>query len=366
MKNINVESNVIDLVLSLDTAQYASGDVLADTQELADAMRTAGGTGIIHSIVVQDDDDQAGALDIIILDSNTSIGTENDAVTMADNDNILGSVEVTAADYIDMANSQHACKTNLGTLIGLDMPGGYIGTKRTLLSAPSTYMDKVLSTQSGNLIGYWPMNEPSGTTAIDYSAEANNGAYTGVTLGQIGIGDGLTSTYFDGSDDLNDVYSSALNSDFDGGEGSLATWLKVNSASVWTDATNREAIFFYVDANNIIYLRKRSTNNVLRGLYTAGATGKTVDVTSVTDTGWIHLGVTWSASGDAFKLYYNGNQSGSTQTGLGTWAGNLKSDATRIGNSGGYGGSPWHGYLAHTALWKTPLSATQMLALATL
>ena len=116
-RNINVESNVVDLVLSLNTSQYASADVLADTQELVGAVRTSGGTGVIHSILVQDDDDQAGALDIIILDTNTSIGTENSAVTMADNDNILGSVSVAAADYVDMANSQHACMNNVGIVV---------------------------------------------------------------------------------------------------------------------------------------------------------------------------------------------------------------------------------------------------------
>lgn len=117
MRNINVESAVVDLVLSLDTGAYASGDVLADTQELTDVFRTSGGTGIIHSILVQDDDDQAQALDIIILDANTTIGTENSAVTMADNDDILGSVEVATSDYVDMANSQHACKTNVGIVV---------------------------------------------------------------------------------------------------------------------------------------------------------------------------------------------------------------------------------------------------------
>jgi hypothetical protein len=117
MRNINVESTVRDLVLSLDTAQYASGEVLADTQELTDAVRVQGGTGVIHSILVQDDDDQGAALDIIILDANTSIGTENSAVTMADNDNILGSVSVLASDYVDMANSQHACLTNVGIVV---------------------------------------------------------------------------------------------------------------------------------------------------------------------------------------------------------------------------------------------------------
>jgi hypothetical protein len=113
MRNINVESNVVDLVLSLSTSQYGSGDVLADTQELVGAS----GTGIIHSILVQDDSDQGAALDIIILDTNTTIGTENSAVSMADNDNILGSVSVLATDYVDMVNSQHACMKNVGIVV---------------------------------------------------------------------------------------------------------------------------------------------------------------------------------------------------------------------------------------------------------
>jgi hypothetical protein len=108
----------VDVVLSLDDGgAYASGDVLAATQEVASALRVAGGTGHIQTIVVQDDDDQAGALDLIFLDQNTSIGTENSAISMADNDDILGSVEVVAGDYVDMVNSQHATKTNVGIMI---------------------------------------------------------------------------------------------------------------------------------------------------------------------------------------------------------------------------------------------------------
>ncbi len=103
-------STVIDLTLSLDTGAYADGDVLAATQELTNAVRASGGTGVIQSIGLIDDDDQGQALDIVILDSNVSIGTENAAVSIADGDadNILGIVQVTASDYIDLVNSQWA------------------------------------------------------------------------------------------------------------------------------------------------------------------------------------------------------------------------------------------------------------------
>lgn len=117
MRNINVESNVVDVVLTMNAAANHANDVLADTQEIADAMRVSGGTGILQSILVQDDDDNGGAIDIVILDTNTSIGTENSAVTMTDNDNILGTVSVLASDYVDMANSQHATMNNLGIVV---------------------------------------------------------------------------------------------------------------------------------------------------------------------------------------------------------------------------------------------------------
>ncbi len=111
------EATVVDVVLSMNAAANHANDVLADTQEIASAMRVDGGTGVLHSIVVQDDDDNGGAIDIVILDTNTTIGTENAAVSMADNDDILGTVSVAASDFVDMINSQHATMSNVGIVV---------------------------------------------------------------------------------------------------------------------------------------------------------------------------------------------------------------------------------------------------------
>jgi len=117
------------VVLSLNTNIYATGETLAETQEVTDALRTVNGCGIIQSIVVQDDDDQAGALDLVFFDANTSLGTENSAVSMADNDTILGIVSIAAADYADMINSRVATKANVGIGIkaALDSTSIYMG-----------------------------------------------------------------------------------------------------------------------------------------------------------------------------------------------------------------------------------------------
>ncbi len=110
-------TDVATVVLTLSTDAYADGDVLAATQEVENAVSIKGGSGVIQSIVVQDDDDQAGILDLIFFDANTSIGTENAAISMTDNDTITGIQEVVAADYVDMINSQVAHFENVGIVI---------------------------------------------------------------------------------------------------------------------------------------------------------------------------------------------------------------------------------------------------------
>lgn len=112
-------TDVLDLQLTTDTGgAYASGDVLCNTLELPNAFPgSAPYTGVIQSVTLQDDDDQAGAIDLVFFAANSSLGTANGAVSMVDNDNILGIVNIAAADYDDMINSQHCTKTNVGIVV---------------------------------------------------------------------------------------------------------------------------------------------------------------------------------------------------------------------------------------------------------
>ena len=112
MGEVGGKTYVHEVTLSLDTNIYATGEVLADTQEIANAVRVNAGTGIVQSVIVLDKDDQAGALDIVFLKTNVSLGTENSAVSITDAnaDEIQGIVKVGAADYVDLVNSQLATK----------------------------------------------------------------------------------------------------------------------------------------------------------------------------------------------------------------------------------------------------------------
>ena len=75
---------VRNLTLSLDTSAYANNDLLADTQELANAVKVNDGWGTIESLTVIDQDDQGQVFDVWILDANVTFGTENSAPSISD------------------------------------------------------------------------------------------------------------------------------------------------------------------------------------------------------------------------------------------------------------------------------------------
>jgi hypothetical protein len=111
---------LIDVTLSLDTSAYGSGDLLADTQEIAGAFLTAGGYALLHSVTVLDEDDQGVAFDLHFLQNSTSLGTENSAPNMSDanaRSNIMCRVPIAAADYTDMGGFRVATVGSLNRML---------------------------------------------------------------------------------------------------------------------------------------------------------------------------------------------------------------------------------------------------------
>lgn len=227
------------------------------------------------------------------------------------------------------------------------------------------YMAYTSKVKALSPIAYWPLAEPSGSVASDESGNGRNGAYTSVTLAQAGIGDGRTAASFNGTSSTCSIYSASLAGAFNKDEGSIALWMQVSGAGVWNDATDRRAFYLAADASNRLFVQKNATANQLSIQYVAGGTIKAVTASSFSPLTWFHVAVSWSKAADQVKLYLNGAQSGATQTALGTWAGVLTSGNARIGSGSGPGNF-MSGVLAHAAVWATPLSAAQILTLATL
>lgn len=112
-KGIRVPDIVKEVTLSLDTNAYAANDVLADTQEITNVFPDENIEAILYSISLLDKDDQGGALDLVFLESNTSIGTENAALNLSDSaaERIVAVVHVSTGDYVDLINSQFVSKS---------------------------------------------------------------------------------------------------------------------------------------------------------------------------------------------------------------------------------------------------------------
>jgi len=240
------------------------------------------------------------------------------------------------------------------------MPHQLIGTGRTLLT-PLTYADKVLALRP---IAYWPMWEPSGTIAYDISGNARNGAYTGILLGQQGIGDGRTAGWLDGINDTNNVQSASLQAAFNGSQGTMMVWARANAAAMWTNGIAHGLIRAFADDNNQIAIQKTTTNNQLQWYYAAGGTAENHTSTNGAGTlSWFLAAFTWSKTADQTRayLFINGVAAyDNIRTVLGVWAGVPTSMDVGLG---GAGVVSWLGWEAHAALWARALSSAEIQAL---
>lgn len=211
---------------------------------------------------------------------------------------------------------------------------------------------------SADLVAYWPLWEASGTTAADLIAGAGAATYDGGELGAAGVGDGATALFCDGLNDRVILPAAGLSVLWDGSEGTLLLWARAEAGA----STGRTLARLFADANNSLIVQSTASGGAgLSASYTAGGVTRTIDVSAALDDGWHAIAVTWSQSGDVFKLYLDGAQVGATQTGLGTWSGDLT--AAYLGSSGA--SAYWQGWLAHAAIWRAPLLAADVAALAT-
>ena len=160
------------------------------------------------------------------------------------------------------------------------------------------YQGKIETLFGANVVGYWPLDEASGAVANDTSASNKDLAYSGVLLGQPGIGDGKTCPYFDG---VNDSVSSGwaqLSGTLNVLEGTLMVWAK--PVGGWSAAT----------AGGLVEMTNMGGTNTLMGKGT-GVIGywSAVEYASLKSsyTGWLHIGHTWSATSGLRKFFVDGN-----------------------------------------------------------
>lgn len=138
------------VTLTLDTSAYASGDVLVVPQVISAVMSANAGTALLHSITLNDKDDQGQALDIVMMKTNVSIGTINAAVSISDTnaDEILGIISFAAGDFIDLGGCRVATKTGIGLVCksGASSQDLYVGA---ISRGTGTYTASGITAQFG-------------------------------------------------------------------------------------------------------------------------------------------------------------------------------------------------------------------------
>jgi len=200
-------------------------------------------------------------------------------------------------------------------------------------------------------IAYWPLWEASGTVAQCLVNSAQNGTYNsdvGTWPVGTGIGDGNTAPFFDGTNDVVDVDSAALFAAFNGAEGSIACWWRVANAGVWTDGQWRTQWYVVTNINNRNILNKSNAADRMISNRIGGGVNLNEIYNGLSSTNWQLFVLTWSEASD-LVAYYNHSATPTTDNGLGAWAGNLA--IARIGASDLVPNTPWHGWLAHVAIW---------------
>lgn len=107
--------------LTTATTAYTAGDTLGQEFELADAARASGGTGRIVGVVLLDEQDVIGAVDVVFTRASVTLAANNAAWAISDADaaNVIACVPLSV---VDIGNNRIAQASNLS--IPYDCSGG--------------------------------------------------------------------------------------------------------------------------------------------------------------------------------------------------------------------------------------------------
>lgn len=120
LNHMNVE--LIDVTLTTVAAAIADNEVISQSIEIANAVQENGGTGIIQSVMLLDEDDEAPVVELLFSQVDTAI---TDAASEAIGNNVadlnstfrsfLGTVTVT--NWSDLVDGQIGVKNSIGLAI---------------------------------------------------------------------------------------------------------------------------------------------------------------------------------------------------------------------------------------------------------
>jgi hypothetical protein len=223
------------------------------------------------------------------------------------------------------------------------------------------YARKLRRVCGSALIAHWPQWEASGATAFDQSGHGYHGAITGCTLGAAGMGDSHTAFSYDGATCYTDIYSAGFAAAFNGHAGTVGGWWKPSGTGIWSDGTARNPVRAQNNGNNSTLIAKDQAAAQINFNHVSGSVSKQVVVGGLNSwSAWFFAAYTWDEAADKMIAYWQGQQTGATQTGLGVWTGALNSANCNIGCRDHSVLSPWSGLSAHVFYCNAALTAANI------
>lgn len=187
-----------------------------------------------------------------------------------------------------------------------------------------------------------------------YPAVQDGTLHGNVSLGFDGpVGCSTAANFPGATGDYIDVYTASFAGRLNQATGSAMAWVKFNT---WNDSLAGYVFQFYNGASEVIRIYKDAADAIIFQRI-ANSASKSVTLSAATHgrpTDWVLLSLTWDTGADELKAYYNGAQTGSTQTGLSASASAI---ATAV-IGGQSTGNNLDGDAAHIAVWDTVLTGT--------
>tara|TARA_Y100000593_G_C4159374_1_gene261203 strand:+ start:50 stop:598 length:549 start_codon:yes stop_codon:yes gene_type:complete len=120
-KKLNqMKVDIIELSPGVTTNECSDGEIIFDNEKIENCVGVKGGSCILQSVTILDDDDIGTAVDLVFLSATGSLGTEGGAISVDDAASavpgtILGVVNV--SNYMDGVNWKLGHKENIGLVL---------------------------------------------------------------------------------------------------------------------------------------------------------------------------------------------------------------------------------------------------------
>lgn len=251
----------------------------------------------------------------------------------------------------------------------------------------SSYIDLVRHTRPGNLVGYWPLNETSGTIAHDISGNGFHGTISGCLLGQRIKECPTPVFYFDGINDVVGLTNTTMLQRITIGSAfTIMAWAYIDEDVRFSLNPVQKRIFRFAknSGNDWIQIRKNGSANQYTQIMIDYSSSSPV-------TTLIHRSYWYYPSQpllDSYHMTYS-TQTSNFSCYIGTFTTNrmyypaffmkelssntlrptlskfgVTLDTAAIGaNNLSTPTEPWKGYIGHCAIWDADLSANEMMTL---